>query len=223
MNQPMTKTTIMELVDDMIRGTDYEKRFLEYCKVRKIVKGAEGGIVGKPWYRNFMKRQEEELVRGKVRIQDHQRSSWCTYEHFKNMYDTIYEAMVECGVAEKLNDEVMYDIDGIETDDENKMFGRRTKYKMLKPERCLFVDETGCNTNQVDEGNVEGEKFVFPKHLPKPGRCGATTNLHFTVMPFIAGTGEAVMCAVILKSEYSSDEIPLQWRLGINMKKEPGE
>ena len=39
-------------------------------------------------------------------------------------------------------------------------------------------------------------------------RVGNYTDLNFMVMPFIAGTGEAVMCSIILKSEKKPEDVP---------------
>ncbi len=46
---------------------------------------------------------------------------------------------------------------------------------------------------------------------------GATSDLHFTVLPFVSGTGDALMCAIIFKSEQKVSEIPLSWKLGVDI------
>jgi hypothetical protein len=61
-----------------------------------------------------------------------------------------------------LENEVMYDKNGEETTDKEKMFGRPTKYKMVHPEYLLCVYETGCNTNQKENGYIGGDLFVLP-------------------------------------------------------------
>ena len=53
-----------------------------------------------------------------------------------NMYENVYERMVEAGIAEKEDEEIVYEA------------GLPSKYKLTLPEYLLFVDETGCNTNQ---------------------------------------------------------------------------
>ena len=45
------------------------------------------------------------------------------------------------------------------------------------------------------------------------GIHGATTDIHFTTLGFTAGTGEPVMCAVIMKSK---NDIQESWILGID-------
>jgi hypothetical protein len=168
-----------------------------------------------------MKRNIDVLKRGRVKIQDHQRKSWFTFVNFFKMYDNVYEAMVSCRVAKKLDHETMFDIDGNVIDNVDPMFGFPTKYQLLKPERCLFVDETGCNTNQTEDGYVGGELFVFPKDMTCCSKSGATTDIHFTVLPFIAGIGEAVLCAVIMKSDLHVKDIPLSWKNGIDVTRKP--
>jgi hypothetical protein len=47
-------------------------------------------------------------------------------------------------------------------------------------------------------GRVGGELFVVPKMDNEAGApIRSTTDLHFMVLGFITGTGEAVMCAII--------------------------
>jgi hypothetical protein len=46
---------------------------------------------------------------------------------------------------------------------------------------------------------------------------GSTTDIHFTVLGFLSGTGEAVMCAIIFKSDQPVSEIPISWKLGLDI------
>ena len=61
-----------------------------------------------------MSRHKDLLQRGKCKVQDVNRRTWCTYEHFAAMYDKVYQAMVECGVAQLLQEETMFDKNGVE-------------------------------------------------------------------------------------------------------------
>ncbi len=117
------------------------------------------------------------------------------------MYKNVYEAMVTAGVAEKIDSPV------------ESPSGSLFHYNLTHPEH-LFVDGTGCNTNQLNDGKVGGE-FIMPKADPESGTpVGDTTDLHFTVLPFVSGTGDAVMCAIVFKSEQQVSEIPLSQKLG---------
>ena len=44
------------------------------------------------------------------------------------MYELVYEAMVDCGVAIRLETEVMLDHDGKIMPNEDNAYGRKTKY-----------------------------------------------------------------------------------------------
>jgi hypothetical protein len=126
--------------------------------------------VGTAWYEGFMDRYEDVLTRKRVKLRDSNHCTWCTTSNFSSMYHTIYKAMVVCGVAVELEEETMFDREGNIVDDPSKMYGRPTKYQMIKPEPCLFVDETGCNTNQKTDRNVGGEKFFVSVEQDRAGR-----------------------------------------------------
>jgi hypothetical protein len=81
------------------------------------------------------------------------------------------------------------------------------------------VDETGCNTNCKNDGQIGGQRVVVGINQVEGGQSSATTDLHFTVLAFTAGTGEAIMCAVILKSEKESGELPANWKFGLDATK----
>jgi hypothetical protein len=122
------------------------------------------------------------------------------------MYENIYERMVEAGRAKKNN---------IETVQED---GLPSKYSLTLPEYLIFLDETGCNTNQMNDRKVGGEVFILPNNSGDAAApIGTTTDIHFMVLPFISGTGAPVLCAIIFKRELSISEIPLSWKLGIDI------
>ncbi len=64
---------------------------------------------------------------------------------------------------------------------------------------------------------MEGELFILPKmNIEYGAPTGATIDLHYTILQFFSGTGEAVMCAVIFKSEQNISEIPINWKTCID-------
>jgi hypothetical protein len=198
----LARDNVVELVTDLIQETDTAKKLVAFKEKRSLeTTVGEKVLVGKAWYKAFMKRNKERLKRARCKVKDQKRRTWCTYENFASMYDAVYDAMVEAKVAIKTEDEIMYDKNGDETTDKTKMVGRPTTYQLTHPENVLFVDETGCNTNMKQDGHVGGE-------------------LYFTVLCFTNGLGVPVMCAVILKSTKEIAEIPLSWRLGIDIRKE---
>jgi hypothetical protein len=203
LGEPLSKTLVINLANDLIADTDYKERVKAFKARHKI---ADGNL-GDRWYQGFMKRNDAILKRHKTKIKDVKRRTWVTEENFQAMYDNVYEAMVEAGVAEELPEPVQL------------QSGRPTKYNLIRPECVVFVDETGCNTNQKDDGHVGGELFVLPVDDDDIAPTGATTDIHFTVLAFTLATGHPIMCAVIFKSDRDVSEIPISWKLGIDITK----
>ncbi len=163
---------------------------------------------------------EVPLLRKAGRIKDTQRHTWCVFERFENMYNNIYEAMVRSKVARKLDHLQYYNEDGDVVRNENEAYGLPTRYEITHPHYILSVDETGKNTNMRSDGKVGGKRFIVPKNaVTNTGCLGSSTDLHFTVLCFTAATGEAVMCAIILKSEQDISKIHFSWRFGIDIRK----
>ena len=136
------------------------------------------------------------------------------------MCDSVYDKMVMAGVAEKVSNLLMYDKNGNETNDESLMVGRKTSYRVTKPSSIVFADETGCITNQRGDGYIGGRLHVLAANATDSGIAGSVTDLHFTVLCFTLGTGEAVMCAIIMKSQRDVARMPESWRLGIDRRKD---
>jgi hypothetical protein len=218
----LNRENVVELATDLIQETETAAKLVDFKEKRKLeAKVGEKVVIGTSWYKAFMKRNKDLLKRARCKVKDQKRRTWCTYERFASMYDGVYEAMVEAKVAVKLKEEIMYDINGEQTTDKTKMYGRPTTYHMVDPANVLFVDETGCNTNMKQDGHVGGELFVLPCEKGSEfGVCGATTDMHFTVLCFTNGLGVPVMCAVLMKSTKEISEIPLSWRLGIDIRKQ---
>lgn len=227
MGAALTKDQVIGLANELIQGTKYEQDLAAFKIKRGIGTKDDETMLGAAWYRGLMKRHDNFLQRGKCRFKDNKRHTWCTYEHFSNMYDSAYESMVKCGVAEKVSTAIMYDKEGKEVDNPNLMHGLPSMYRMLKPENCLFVDETGSNTNMKEDGHIGGRQYVLPQenYDGESGTTGLTTDLHFTVLCFTSGTGIPVMCAIILKSEKPIEKLPYCWRFGVDERIDmiPGE
>ncbi len=85
--------------------------------------------------------------------------------------------------------------------------GLPTKYKLIHPKYGIFVDETGFNTNKLNDSRLGGELFILPKMYSECGApTGTTTDLYYMALPFVSETGKAVMCAIIFKSEQDISE-----------------
>jgi hypothetical protein len=220
---PLTKDQVITLAEDLIDKTEYFDS-LKNCKEQKKITvtatiDSSRGWLGDRWYWNFLKRHEDKIRRGQGKIRDVKRFAWCTYQNFENMYNCVYEQMVQGKVAIELSSEKYFDINGNIVTDPTHCFGRPTKYQVVRPEQIIFVDECGCNTSQEDDGHVGGQLFVMPNDGSATGLLSSMHNMHFTVLGFTSGTGQPVMCAVILKSEQDVSKLPYSWRYGIDVSK----
>ena len=63
------------------------------------------------------------------------------------MYDVIYNEMVDAGISEPLDRPIFTDIHGIEVG-EADAFGKEQDTMIKNAHYLLFADETGCNTSQ---------------------------------------------------------------------------
>jgi hypothetical protein len=116
----------------------------------------------------------------------------------------------------------MMDRDENVLDSKDHCYGRLTRYQVAKQEYILFVDDTGSNTNQKDDGVIGGQRIVTATNQTEGGICiVSTTDIHFTLLCFTAGNGEPVFCGIILKSEPAVNEIPICWQMGIDITKVP--
>jgi hypothetical protein len=147
MGRPLTKTTVLELANDLIAGTEVEELIADCKKIRKLKETK----LGSAWYRGFLKRYQDDLSLSASVVKDIKRRTWVKVENFENMYQNIFEHMVEAGIAEHVEEAIQHDS------------GFPTNYKLTHPEYLLFVDETGCTTNQLNDGKVGGELYLVPK------------------------------------------------------------
>jgi hypothetical protein len=96
------------------------------------------------------------------------------------------------------------------------MFGRPTKYKMVKPGNVTFFEEKGCNINQKTDGHIGGELFVWPSGSTENGVRGACTNIHFSVSCFKNTNGDAIMFAIIVHLMKDFTQLPANVKEGID-------
>lgn len=215
----LDKKQVMLLANSLITRSGWENQVIDWKKSQGMY-DPDKPLLGKKWYHAFLKRYKHKIRRGRCKIQDVNRKSWCTYDHFEAMYMDVYETMVKAGVAGRLDEAVWLNKEGcIVAEDDAEKFGRKTRYMMEHPEWCLFADETGCNTNQKEDGYRGGQLFVLENGCEEGGLTGVVTDIHFTVMCFTCATGDPVLCVVIMKSEMTIAEVPISWKWGIDITK----
>ena len=186
------------LAKDLIKGTPTETKILEWKKQFSF-NLTNSEAIGYGWYSGFRKRYALMLKNVDGLVKGQLRASWCTYSNFENMYNHVYERMVDAGVAEKRVAPVYLEKGGKVVEDESLAFGLPSIYEIVSPEWILFVDEAGANTNQKKDGQVGCSRFVVDLNQVETGKKGCATDIYFTTLVFQAGTGAPVMVAIILK------------------------
>lgn len=107
MRQPLTSTEIIQLVNSSIEGTEYQQKLIDFKKTYKINQTEDKmGQVGRTYIAGFMKRWGHLLSSTKAQKFELDRSKWTQYSNFKQMYDCIEDALITCGLAEKLEEPV---------------------------------------------------------------------------------------------------------------------
>ena len=139
------------------------------------------------------------------------RSDWTTLPNIKQMYEVIYDEMVDAGVAIELQTPIFTDIDGNPVD-EAERFGMKLKIKVTKPGWILFADESGFSTAQKKDGHVGGQRYIVERGTV-PQTIASTTDHKFTLLPFTSTSGKAECCAVIFQGKHN--EVLATWRTGV--------
>jgi hypothetical protein len=113
----LNRQHVIDLACDLIKGTKAEQDMIEFKRQRGFIVKEEDRLLGVTWYQSFMRRHSDTLRRGRCVPKDVNRHTWCTKEHFSDVYDHVYDELVTAGIAEKLEEEVMYNKNGELTTD----------------------------------------------------------------------------------------------------------
>ena len=132
-------------------------------------------------------RRNGHIVKSKKSVKfDYKRAEWCTYANFIMMYREVYKDMVKGGIAVRLLDNKVFmskEGEAVEENDANRL-GLATRYKVVRPDRLLFVDEVGSNTLQTKDGSVGGERFLCEAlQRPQHEQQQRTRTLPFSGLP----------------------------------------
>jgi hypothetical protein len=82
------------------------------------------------------------------------RDDWCRLENFADMYDRVYNKLVQSGMAEKLDHFVRWDIWNNIVNTEAEGYGRQTGYSILHPGKLVLFYEVGENISQKGDGSA---------------------------------------------------------------------
>ena len=102
LRQCLTPSQAVQLVNSVINGTATQNKLINW-KVKYL--GGEGGIIGKKYWVNFKKRHGHLICSKRGKQYDLDRAAWSTYANFRQMYEQMYDMMVEASPAEELDNQ----------------------------------------------------------------------------------------------------------------------
>jgi hypothetical protein len=193
----LTATQCLLLANDLIEGTEYETKVVSFKRGRYEKNDLGKANLGKKYWLGFKKRWEHVLAfkRGQKFALD--RSAALTFCNMNKMYNEVYDAMEECGVASKCNELMYAKNDGSIATEWNDKFGLPCTHQIDHPQMCLVVDEVGSDLSQKGDGHIGGAKYAC-EHGSHAQNKVQHTDKHFTLLGFTALTGEPVLCLVII-------------------------
>ena len=148
--KPVMLMQALEIANSLVKNTEKEEEIKEWKWKHLKMKDPQHEL-GREYWCNFYTRHHDVLTTKKAVRFDQKRAEWCTKENLCQMYEKNYGywSSDEAGnIAVELTEPIWFDKAGNEVADETLSFGRKTKYKIVKPELLLFVDKVGANTSQ---------------------------------------------------------------------------
>ena len=79
--------------------------------------------------------------------------------NIKQIFEYIYDEMINANIASPQDNPVYTDREGNEVE-ESERFGLAQEFRIDHPDYILFADESRCQTNQKQDGNVGNRKFI---------------------------------------------------------------
>jgi hypothetical protein len=210
--QPITCDEAIAIMNDLISETEMAESLTQFQKARTSTSSSYGSV-GKNWWMGFKKRHASLLVSKKGEKFASSRADWMKLSNIKQMYEYIYNEMVQANIASPRENPVYLDREGYEVG-ESERFGLIQEMKIDHPDYILFADESGCQTNQKQDGNVGNRKYIV-QHGTVPQVVCSTADHRFTILPFTSGSGEAVCCVIIF--QHKEEEVPMTWKTGIDI------
>jgi hypothetical protein len=146
MRQPLTRNEAITIMNDMISKTEMAEQLTNFQRARTLTSNRLG-IVGKNWWQGFKKRHASLIVSKKGEKFALNRADWTKLSNIKQMYEYIYEEMVNANIASPRDNPVYLDREGNEVE-ESERFGLVQEFRIDHPDYILFAHERGCQTNQ---------------------------------------------------------------------------
>ncbi len=111
--QPLSCFEAVALMNDMVEKTGTKQKLIEFQQSRRPgTLSFEKGQVTSGWWRGFLRRHEDKLVTKQGEKFALNRSDWMSLPNIRQMYEMIYDEMVDANVAVSLENPIFTDING---------------------------------------------------------------------------------------------------------------
>ena len=213
---PLTSDQGLRLVNSLLDTSENKEKLRKWKEKNGLSwqKDEQIGKLSKKYWRLLLKRHRHIIQMKTGTKFPIDRSRWSKKVYIEEMFSKIYDNLVECKLAKRLQVPVSKDRDGnvVESD---KQFGEKCDIEITHPQWILFGDETGCNTCMRDDGNYSGTKYVVPVGST-PRKKVVCTDHRFTLFPLVAATGELVVNVVIFNS--AATAVRASWHSGYDIR-----
>ena len=137
MRQPLTCGEAIAIMNDMISKTEMEEQLKNFQSVRTFT-SHQLGTVGKNWWRGFKKRHAGLIVSKKGEKFALNRADWTKLSNIKQMYEYIYDEMVNANIASPQDNPIYLDREGNEVE-ESERFGLIQEFRI---DHADYIDLT---------------------------------------------------------------------------------
>ena len=203
--QPLTGPQAIVLMNSLIKGTPIQESLKEYQSSHSPWTNTLG-TVGRNWWYAFLKRHNHLIVTKRGEKFASIRADWTKKHNLAQMYDVVYDVMVEAHIASKRQEPVYTDRSGNEVEKSHR-FGQKQDIKIDHPDYLIFADESGCQTNQEQDGSVGKTTHIVARGDVSQIMCSINDH-QFTILPFTSASGHAVCCVLIFTSQ-SGGDVPI--------------
>ena len=151
----------LEMTNSLIEGILWQQSWKQKQLSWKMDQNSEYlGQLGQKFWKNFMKRNNNQInsqIPGNIAAN---RKQWSTYPNFAKCYDLVYDQMEKAEVTVKLPEPILMNEKGDIVFTVEEAYGLPVDLDLIHLDYNLFVDKVGNNTNMKDDGRVGAKKIV---------------------------------------------------------------
>ena len=123
----------------MIEGTKTQRDLIAF---KEHSSHGYNRTVGIGYWKAFKQRNTHLICTKRGAKYELDRDRWTTYMNFSDIYDHMYDEMVDTKVASKYNKPMWQDFDGKECL-EADVYGYKVTHNLTHPEMCVVMDAVG--------------------------------------------------------------------------------